>query len=120
MHCHQALHSIQGCLYSSSSAVALHDVRAYMWAGLVFMHQHQQVKVSSPALKLSEVTARTLCNICIACPVPQTPLQGLAPLVDVREVEQCILGVGGTVNYKHFYEPEAASDCSDGDGETGL
>jgi hypothetical protein len=37
--------------------------------------------------------------------------QGLAPLVDVREVEQCILGLGGTVNMKHFYDPTGGDNC---------
>lgn len=39
-------------------------------------------------------------------------LQGLAPLVDVREVEQCILGLGGTVNMKHFYDPTGGNTSS--------
>ena len=38
--------------------------------------------------------------------------------MDVREVEECILGLGGTVNYKHFYEPEPQeTDSTDSDGE---
>lgn len=39
-------------------------------------------------------------------------LQGLAPLVDVREVEQCILGLGGTVNMKHFYDATGGNSSS--------
>jgi hypothetical protein len=42
-------------------------------------------------------------------------LQGLAPLVDVREVEQSILCLGGTVNYKHFYDPDGMDDSEDDD-----
>lgn len=45
---------------------------------------------------------------------------GLAPLVDVRELEHCILGLGGTINYKHFYDPTGKGCCggntSDSDG----
>jgi hypothetical protein len=36
---------------------------------------------------------------------------GLAPLVDVREVEQSILCLGGTVNYKHYYDPTGKGCC---------
>lgn len=43
-------------------------------------------------------------------------LQGLAPLVDVKEVEQCILGLGGTVNMKHFYDPTGGSSSSSSNG----
>lgn len=40
-------------------------------------------------------------------------------------MEQCILGLGGTVNYKHFYEPHAPDNCdqhnqrSDSEGGSG-
>lgn len=49
------------------------------------------------------------------CMCVSVSLQGLAPLVDVQEVEQCLVGLGGTVNYKHFYEPDAGDKC-DHDG----
>lgn len=33
-------------------------------------------------------------------------------------MEQCILGLGGTINYKHYYEPHLReSDSDDTDGE---
>eukprot|EP00879_Flechtneria_rotunda_P018528 GHRR01019441.1.p1 GENE.GHRR01019441.1~~GHRR01019441.1.p1 ORF type:complete len:547 (+),score=136.02 GHRR01019441.1:914-2554(+) len=47
---------------------------------------------------------------------------GLAPLVDVPELEHCILSHGGTINYKHFYVPggefesEAAETIDQRDG----
>jgi hypothetical protein len=30
-------------------------------------------------------------------------MQGLAPLVDIPELERSILGRGGNINYKHFF-----------------
>jgi hypothetical protein len=36
-------------------------------------------------------------------------------LVDVREVEESILDLGGTVNYKHFYDPDGVDESDDND-----
>lgn len=48
----------------------------------------------------------------IFAPVLPSFLQGLAPLVDVPELEKSILCRGGSINYKHFYFPGAQFEAS--------
>jgi hypothetical protein len=37
-------------------------------------------------------------------------VQGLAPLVDIPELERSILGRGGNINYKHFFVKPGQAD----------
>jgi hypothetical protein len=49
-----------------------------------------------------EQAARLWC--CCMC------VQGLAPLVDIPELERSILGRGGNINYKHFFVKPGQAD----------
>jgi hypothetical protein len=82
--------------------------------------QHADSSAIAPQLSVHAATLSPLSlllslSLHVASTVSCFLLQGLAPLVDVREVEECILGLGGTVNYKHFYDPDELDESDDDD-----